>query len=378
MTDSRSKTKANSIVTLNRHRRGSSPTNTTIIINDDTDSDTQTFNTTGTDTLAKNLSPWKDEKLRSDFSSNDTEEDSDVLPRTPVRPITTKKSMTTGRIARKNSINKGTPVLERSIQKSNQGKLSTTGKKKSQKSLYNWSGTFCTETSSKDTHCSIYYSPRRDKLHDTDSQLTSYNYYCEDFARKKPASKEDIFYPNKFDPQIIDDSRKKWIDSSIGCQPCIDICIDNFEGCNNFKDYDTDQDNGALPAALSDVNINLRQRKMRDVNDKNKNTCDIDSRTNNSVILCSQLAYDINNINKEDDNLCNAKESVDPSINIRSNTKKIINNTKKKSVQLRCLKFWYSLLFFLKNIIFFSLLPTAYIIFFIFVQDREDKKQDNI
>lgn len=378
MTDSRSKTKANSIVTLNRHRRGSSPTNMTIMINDDTDSDTQTFNTTGTDTLAKNSSPWKDEKLRSDFSSNDTEEDSDVLPRTPVRPIITKKSMTTGRIARKNSINKGTPILERSIQRSNQRtKLPTIGKKKFQKSLYHWSGTFRTKTNSKDTHCSTYYSPRGDKLHDTNSQLTSYNYYCEDFAKKKPASKEDIFYTNKFDPQIIDNSRKKWIDSSIGCQPCIDICIDNFEGCNNFKDYDTDQDNGALPAALSDVNINLRQRKMRDVNDKNKNTCDIDSRTNNSIILCSQLTYDINNVNKEDNNLCNAKEFVNPSINIRSNTntKKMINNIKKKSaIQLRCHQIWYSLLSFLKNIIFFSLLPTAYIIFFIYVQEREDKK----
>jgi len=377
MTDTRSKTKANSIVTLNRHRRDSSPTNT-IMINDDTDSDIQILNTTEIDSIVKNslMSAWKDEtELRSDFSWNDTEEDSNVLPRTPVRSIIPKKSMTTGRIARKNSINKGTPVTERSIQRSNQSqrfKGSTIGKKTSQK--YHWSGTFRIKSSPKETHCHTYYSPRKDKLHDIKSQLTNYNYYCEDFAKKKPATKRDTFHPNKFDPQTVDDSWKE-IDSS-DCQPCIDICTDNFERCNNFKDYDTDQDNGAVPAALSDININLR-RKMN-AGDKNKNTRDVNSRTNNSIILYSQLKHDIN-VNKEDDNLCNDKEFINPLINIKSNSRKMINDTKEKSVvQLDCYKIWYSLLSFLKNVILFLLLPTAYIIFFVYVQEKENKKQGNI
>ncbi|XP_077265576.1 kinesin-like protein 10A isoform X4 [Temnothorax americanus] len=339
--DTRSKTKANSIITLNRHRRGSSSTNVTIMINDDTDSDTQTLNTTEVDTIAKNSlmsSPWKDEmEFRSDFNSNDTEEDSGV-------------------------------------QRSNQSqlvKVSTNDKKKSQR--YHWSGTFRTKTSPKGTSCSTYYSPRKEKSHAI-SSLTNYNYYCEDFVKKKFASKGDIFYPNKFDPQAVDDSWQDWI----GCQPCTDICTDNFERRNNFKDYDTDQDNSALPAVFSDVNINLRRRKMTDVGNKNENTYDVDSQTNNSLILYSQLAHDIDNVNKED-NLCNAKEFIDPSINIKSNIRKMINYPEEKSaIQLDCYKILYSLLSFLKNVILFSLLPTAYIIFFIYVQEREDKKQGNI
>lgn len=373
MTDTRSKTKANSIVTLNRHRRSSSSTNTTIMINDDTDSDTQNLNTMEVDTIAKNslMSPWKDEmELRSDFSSNDTEEDSGVLSRTPIMPNITRKSMSTGRIARKNSINKSMPVMERSIHKFNQ-RISTVGKKKPQ--TYHWSGTFRTKTNRKNTHCDTYYSSSEDTLHKINSQLTNYNYYCEDFAKKKSA-KGDIFYSNKLNPQAIDDSWKEWIDNSIGCQPCIDICVDTFEGCNNFKNYDTDQDDGAS-TEFSDININLRPRKMTDICGKNKNTSDVNLRTNNSIILYSELTHDVDNVNKEDNNLCNAKEFVDPLISIKSNKRRIIDNTEEKSaIQLNCYRICYSLLSFLKNVILFLLLPTAYIIFFIYLQDKDNKK----
>lgn len=337
MTDTRSNTKANSIVTLNRHRRGSSPTNETI----------------------------------NDRCFDDIEEDSDVLPRTPVRPIIMKKSMTTGRIARKNSINKSTPVIERSIQRSNQNqriKASTVGKKKPQK--YNWSGTF-RKTSPKNIHSHIKYYLPREELYDMNSQLMNYNYYCEDFA-KKSANKRDNFYSNQFESQAIDNSWKEWTDDSIGCHPCIDICTDNFEGYNNFKDYDIDQDNGASPAAFSDININLRQRKTMDVGDKNKGICDVDPQMNSSIILYSQREHDIDNVNKENDNLFNVKEFVDPSINIKSNIRKITG--KKSAIQLNCYEICCSLLSFVKNVIFFSLLPIAYIIFFIYVQEREDKK----
>ncbi|KYN27044.1 Kinesin-like protein Klp10A [Trachymyrmex cornetzi] len=229
--DTRSKTKANSIVTLNHHRRDSSPANAMIVISDDTDSDTQTLNTLEVNTTAENslMSRWKNEmELGSDFSSNDTEEDSNVLPRTPVRSIIKKKSMTTGQNARKNSINKSTLTTERSIQRANQSqriKGSISNKKKTQK--YHWSGTFRIKTSPKDTHCNTYYSPRKDKLHDVKNQLTNYNYYYEDFAKKKSTSKKDIFNPNKFDSQTIDDSWEKWTDSNVSCQSYINICVND-------------------------------------------------------------------------------------------------------------------------------------------------------
>ncbi|EGI66860.1 Kinesin-like protein Klp10A [Acromyrmex echinatior] len=272
--DTRSKTKANSIVTLNHHRRDCSPANAMIVISDDTDSDTQTLNTLEVNTSAENslMSCWNNEmELGSNFSSNDIEEDSNVLPRTPVRPIIKKKSMTTGQNARKNSINKSMPTIERSIQRSNQSqriKKSINNKKKTQK--YHWSGTFRIK-SPKDTHCNTYYSPHKDKLH----------YYYEDFAKKKSASKEDIFNPNKFDSQTIDDSWEKWTDSNVSCRSYIDICVNDCKRCINFKDYDIDQDNCGLSAAFSNVNI-LKRRNMTDKSDKNKNIHDIDSRTDNT------------------------------------------------------------------------------------------------
>ncbi|KYM80039.1 Kinesin-like protein Klp10A [Atta colombica] len=227
--DTRSKTKANSIVTLNHHRRDSSPANAMIVISDDTDSDTQTLNTLEVNTSAENslMSCWNNEmEFGNNFSSNDIEKDSNVLPRTPVRPIIKKKSMTTGQNARKNSI-KSTPT-ERSIQRFNQSqriKGSISNKKKNQK--YHWSGTFRIKTSPKDTHCNTYYSPHKDKLYDVKNQLTNYNYYYEDFAKKKSASKEDIFNPNKFDSQTIDDSWEKWTDSNASCRSYIDICVND-------------------------------------------------------------------------------------------------------------------------------------------------------
>ena len=372
ITDTRSKTKANSIVTLNHHRRDSSPANAMIVISDDTDSDTQTLNTLEVNTSAENSlkSCWNNEmEFGNNFSSNDIEKDSNVLPRTPVRPIIKKKSMTTGQNARKNSI-KSTPT-ERSIQRFNQSqriKGSISNKKKTQK--YHWSGTFRIKTSPKDTHCNTYYSSHKDKLYDVKNQLTNYNYYYEDFAKKKSASKEDIFNPNKFDSQTIDDSWEKWTDSNASCRSYIDICVNDCKRCINFKDYDIDQDNCGLPATF---NI-LKWRNMTDKSDKNKNTHDVDSRTDNSIILCSQ--HDISN--EENSNLCNAKELVESSTNVKSKIRKTINDKKNSAIQLDCYKIWYSLLSFLKNIILFLLLPTAYIIFFIYVQKKEDKKQDNI
>jgi len=277
--------------------------------------------------------------------------------------------MTTGQNARKNSI-KSTPT-ERSIQRFNQSqriKGSISNKKKTQK--YHWSGTFRIKTSPKDTHCNTYYSSHKDKLYDVKNQLTNYNYYYEDFAKKKSASKEDIFNPNKFDSQTIDDSWEKWTDSNASCRSYIDICVNDCKRCINFKDYDIDQDNCGLPATF---NI-LKWRNMTDKSDKNKNTHDVDSRTDNSIILCSQ--HDISN--EENSNLCNAKELVESSTNVKSKIRKTINDKKNSAIQLDCYKIWYSLLSFLKNIILFLLLPTAYIIFFIYVQKKEDKKQDNI
>lgn len=381
MTDSRSKTKANSINALNRHRRGSSSINT-ITINDDTDSisdiDSQTVLNAIRDRAAKSpsKSPWKDEM---DFNSN--KEDSNIF-RTPVRPIFTRKSVTTGRIARKNAINKD--LIERSIQRSNQGqqiKFSTVGK--TQK--YHWSGTFHRSRRNlyfKDKYRDTLYSPRDNEPNELNDQLTNYNYYNEDFEKKKSTNKRDIFCSNEFDSQTNSDSWKdEWIDDSIDYQPYIDICTNEFTKFDRFKDYDIEQNNDALPTAFPDININLR--RMTDVDNKDKKMCNIDLRTkerDNATIFYSQLAHNSNINKKECDNPCNAKESIDSSINIELNTRKMINDIKKKSVvRSCCYKAWCFLVSFLKNIILFLLLPVVYIIIFIYIQKREgSEKQNNI
>lgn len=371
MTDSCSKTKANSTVTLNRHQRGSS--SNTITNNDDTDNlsdiDAQIIIN-----IAKNplKSPWQDEM---DLSSN--EEDLNVLC-TPDKPIITKKSVTTGRIARKNSINKN--LIERSIQRSNQGqriKCSTVGK--TQK--YHWSGVFRSKRNlfSKDRYRDTLYSPRDNEPNKLDNQLTNYNYYNEVFEKKKPTSKEDIFYPNKFDSRSNDHLwGDEWLDDSIDYQPT-EYCNEYIK-FDRFKDSDIEQSNGELPIAFSDIHINLR--RMTDV--ENKKMYNIDSHTNerdNTVISYSQFTHNNSNINKEKcSNPCNAKELIDSSINIELKTRKMDNDAKKKSaIRSCCHKIWYLLVSFLKNVILFLLLPVVYIIFFIYVQKKEEtKKQSNI
>lgn len=380
MTDSRSKTKANSAVTLNRHRGGSSSINT-ITNNDDTDNlsniDAQTIiNAVRDIQRAQNplKSPWQDEM---DLSSN---KDLNVL-RTPDKPIMTKKSVTTGRIARKNSINKN--LMERSFQRSNQGqriKYSTGGK--TQK--YHWSGTFRSKRNlfSNDRYRDTLYSPRDNEPNKLDNQLTNYNYYNEDFEKQKLTSKKDIFYPNsKFDSRINGDSwGDEWLDDSIDYQPT-EYCNKSIE-FDRFKDSDIEQNNGASPILFSDININLR--RMTDVDNKNKKMYNIhlqtnDSRTNERDISYSQFTYNNSNINKEEcSNPCNVKELIDSSINIEFKIRKMDNDTKKKSAIRCCYEVWYFLVSFLKNAILFLLLPVAYIIFFIYIQKKEETEKKTV
>lgn len=272
--------------------------------------------------------------------------------------------------------------MERSIQRSNQDqrmKFSTVGK--SQK--YHWTGTFHSRRNlfSKDKYRDTLYMPRDNEPNELNNQLTNYNYYNDDFAIKKPTSKRDIFYPNEFDSKTNGDSWKdKWIDDSIDYQPFIDICTDECSKFDRFKDYDSEQNNDALPTAFSDVNI---RRIMTDVDNKDKKMCNIDLRTNerdNATDLYSQFTQ-ISNINKEEyNNPFNVKKSFDSSINIALNRRKMINKIKKKSaVQSYCYKAWCLLFFILKNIILFLLIPVAYIIIFIYVQKKADQeKQNNI
>lgn len=374
MTDSRSKTKANSTVALNRHRRGSSSINT-ITNNDDTDNlsdiDTQTIINAVRD-IAKNplKSPWQDEK---DLSTN--EEDLNVL-RTPDKPITMKRSVTTGRIARKNSINKN--LMERSIQRSNQGqriKCSTVGK--TQK--YHWSGTFRSKRNlfSKDRYRDTLYSLRDNEPNKLDDQ-PNYNYYNKDFEKKKLTSEKDIFYPNfKFDSRTNGDSwRNKWLFDDIDYQPT-EYCNESIK-FDRFKGSDIEQNNGMLPISFSDINVT--SRRMTDVDNKNMKMCNIDSRTNerdNTIISYSQFTYNDRNINKEEySNICSAKELIDSSINIEIKTRKMDNDTKKKSAIRCCYKVWYFLMSLLKNAILFLLLPVVYIIFFIYVQKEEETEKE--
>ncbi|XP_026829390.1 uncharacterized protein LOC113561451 [Ooceraea biroi] len=361
MTDSHGKTKANSTVALNQPRRSSTSTiNATIMIKDDTDnvsdSDAQSvINASKIDITAKNSlkSPWKDEMaLQNDLSS---EEDSNILPRaTPIvgsKKSVKKKSMTPSHIVRKiSSMRKNSPMMERSIQRSNQSSLhKLSSKKKSSK--YHWSGTFRTRKN-------LFHKNMRDNtvflLHDDVSeendQLTAYNYNCENFAKKKFTDNGDIYYPNEFDSQTSDDSENKWI----GCQPCIDICTNEYDGSDNFKDYVIQEDDGALPGATFDVNINFR--RMTDIDNKDNSTCNIDSRANeqnNSTVLHSPFAHSTTILSPK----------------IESNGTKVIRDIERKSnVRSRRFEAWCLLLSFLKNVFLFLLLPAIYITFFIYVQ----------
>ncbi|XP_012235498.1 uncharacterized protein [Linepithema humile] len=347
--DSRSKTKANAIAMLNRQRRGSDSISATLMINDDTDSDEQmVVNVTGVGKTARNVfkSPWKDEtESRSDESLYDTEEDLKAPPCTPVRSnVNTRRSITTGRIAKRNSINKNTPLTGRSIEKSNQSQRIKSGKKKSQK--YHWSGKFHAKANlfPEDTPAELYGN----------NHLTNYNYTSKDFEKKKPTNKEDIFYSNKFDPRTNYDlwKDKRKIDGNINFQSyTIDSCTNKFNKVDHFKDYDTEQHNVTMPATFSDIIVTIR-RKTKNINDKN----------------------DIYDINKET-KLCNTKEFADFSKNIKL---KIINPQKQSAIRSHCCKVWRLLLSFLKNVILFSLLPGAYIMFFLYLQGTENKTQNDI
>lgn len=349
MTDSRSKTKANSIAVLNRQRRGNDSINAMFMINDDTDvSDEQmVVNVTGVGMTAQNVlkSPWKDEmKSRSDESSNDTEEDLNVPPSISVRPNINikRKSTTTGRIAKKNSINKNMSLTERSIERSSKSQwVKFSEKKKSQK--YHWSGKFHARTNPfpEDTAAELYEN----------NHLMNYNYNGKDFEEKKATNKENIFYSNKLDPQTNYDLRKdEQIDDNIYLRSyTIDTCTNEFDKVDHSKDHDTEQDNVASPAILSDFNVTLR-RRIKNI-DKNE-------------------TYDIN----KENNLSNVKE-FDFSKNIKL---KIINPEKQSTIRPYCYKVWRLLLSFLKNVILFSLLPAAYIMFFLYLQGMENKTQNDI
>ncbi|XP_032668160.1 uncharacterized protein LOC116842700 isoform X3 [Odontomachus brunneus] len=398
--DSRGKTKANSVFTLNRHRRGSSTLNTTTMINDDTDSVSdsdaqQPVLNTNVTIIAENTlmkSPWKDEmESRTDLSSYDTEEDATVIPRTPFAgriDLTRRKSApSVGRKqvnSRRNSlVVKTTPTLNmltNSAQRPNRTpriKWSNVGKKKPEK--YHWSGTFCTRRtmnlSSRNTHGikSLDLLSCENNSNENDWLSSSYNYNCEDFGKKRSASKgDDTFLSNVFDPP--DNAESEQIDN-IGCQPCIDICGDAFDE-TDFKDYDVHRNNGS---SLFDVNISLRQTVTDNVDEEDVvDARDIDLYMNQPVLstLYSQFSSTVDGSDgQERDDPRGARKFVDLKIKSRSRSREVTDDdTKKKSaVRSRCYKIWCLLSIVLKNAILFLLLPVTYIIFFFYVQGIESK-----
>lgn len=400
MTDSRGKTKANSVFTLN-HRRGSSMLDTTTMINDDTDSvsdsDAQqpVLNTNVAITAENALmrSPWKNEmESRTDLNSYDTEEDANVIPRRSsfagrTDPTRRKSAPSIGRKqanSRRNSIVVKTAptlnMLTNSAQRPNRTsriKWSTVGKKKSQK--YHWSGTFCTRRTTNlsprnaRSIRSLDLSGHEDDPNEND-RLLSYNYNREDFGKKRSASKvDDIFLSNVFDPP--DSVENERIDN-VGCQPCIDICGGAFDE-TDFKNYDVHRNNGSL--SLFDVDLSLRQTVTDNVDEKDVvGTRDTDLYTNQPVVstLYSQFSSTVDGGNGEErDDPRGARKFVDSKIKGRLRGREVTDDdTKKKSaVRSRCYKIWCFLSTLLKNAILFLLLPATYIIFFIYVQGIEGK-----
>ncbi|XP_020290514.1 kinesin-related protein 13-like isoform X3 [Pseudomyrmex gracilis] len=237
--DSHNKTKANSIVTLNRQRRSNG---STLPINSDTDSvsDAGTvLNATKIDSTTREKlfkSPWEDE-IRYNRSLNDIKRDTDnSSPRTIIVKHNKKKSMTPGRIVEKNLNNKDTikcPIKK--CYQSQRSKLST-GKKKLQK--YNLTGTFHKKTNlvPKETN-----------------RRSSFYISSDDFVTSSEVDENDE-------------------------RDIIDICMNKFDGSNYFRDYDIEQDKWASPIAFSDVNVTLEQRTMCD-----QDTYNVDSHTRSNV-----------------------------------------------------------------------------------------------
>jgi len=300
-------------------------------------------------------SPWKDEMVsQSDFSS---EQCSSVLPRaTPIVASNTKKKNTTSsHIVRNISIKKNPLMTERSIKKSNQSSLHKSASKR-KSSKYHWSGTFRNKKNlfHEDTYCNSVYSLHEGELNEND-QLMIYDYNCENFTKEKFTDNGDIYYPNEFASRISDDSQKEWID----CQSYNDICRTEFDRLNNFnKDYDIEQNDGALPEATFDIDRNFRP--MIDIDNKDNNMCNIDSRANErdnaTIVSRSPFVREFAN-------------SPILSPKIESTGMKNVKDIKKKSnMQPRRYRVWYLLLSFFKNIFLFSLLPAVYITFFIYVQ----------
>lgn len=347
----------------------------TVLINDDTDSvsdsDTQPVLNTTVDMTAKSSlkSPWKDEFIsKSDFSSNDSEEDLN-LPRKSFVKSNPKKSQT----VKKNVITKNTSVVENSAEKYNQDQWykcsSIVAGKKPQNYHSSNTTSIHTKAQASSKHQKTFYLSCDDEP-DENNQLMNYDYNQEDFRRNEfmTGAREDTFYLNDFDLQNQINTHKDCLMDNIDCQPYVDIFANEFDESDYLKDYDTEWENKLSSTAFSDFTMNLTQT-MTDVNNSDEDTCKVDSRKRaNTFVLCSRSTQNISNLGS-------TKEMIDFSINMAStNQKTIDNNDRKSTIRSYCNKACYFLLFLVKNIILFLVLPVTYIIFFIYIQETDNKQ----
>lgn len=396
MTDSHDMSKENSTVALNQPRRSSTSTvNATITIKDDTDNNvsdndaqsvlnaseihvtvrspwkngTASQRDLGSARRSSLKSPWKDETLRSDLSS---EEDSMAFTFACATPNVGSKNAKKKKRKKRNAtacqsvlhkvpMMKSPPMTERTMRKQINESPLRKSSSRSKSSKYHWSGTF---RSSKNLfHGDARYSPY---LENKGDQLPACYYNREDYARgftEKFTADGDVHYPNAFDSRTNDsDGTHK---ERIGWQSYIDTCTNEYDGPDNIKDYDSVllNDGSGLPEATFDININFESR-LTDMDNEDNDTCRIDSRANErdnaNVSLHSPFVRDFA-----------SSSALSPRIKL--NGRKLMGKVEEKSnARSRCYEAWCLLLSFFKNLFLFSLLPAAYITFFIYVQGTEN------
>ncbi|XP_015585098.1 kinesin-like protein Klp10A isoform X3 [Cephus cinctus] len=387
--DTRAKTKANSIFTLSRTRRDSSATiNTTITINDGTDSISECdVQSDSTFTLSTNeirrRSPWRDEFLSgNDSSSKSTDVDSDAGEyKTVIKSSLKKKRGSNPNVIRKKTFlsksftAKSTPANKVKKAQKERGS-STLGKLRNSK--YHWTGTFNDRV-------------RRNVFTDSNNDLSvteSMDDYLADMislpdAEASLQSVDDLFYGNDPDTE----------EHVFNLKRRTARVMLNSTSYTKLNEEDSFHDDDVLfnpansnPRRMTDGPCNVTvattgyKRLSNLSSTKNDQfidtTSDIFKRRNSS----SKTIVDLPPVTADTRAFTRVEDSVETSgghgiFNNKSEEGQSGTVLKRSGWFLsfcRCL--WTFLLNFVKNLILLLILPGIYVGFFVYMQKHEESE----
>lgn len=400
ITDSRTKTKANSIFTLSRSWGSSNTTlNTTITINDSAN-DTSDNNVLQ-DTYAANKtsiknsfnSCWKDERdCKSDTCSNYTDSETNSA-HTILLESNLKKRKNLSNVTLRKTVNKNsTATIGYCPMKANLNHQRARwsimpGKKKSPK--YHWTGTFSDRSRKyklfNDKKSKCLGSDIKKSPCGTELNITSCNNNTKVFKDKRPMANTIIFHSNEFtmndELKRVDKVDKPLLNNY--CHLPQNRRMEDFDIFDNIKaDQDNNINEDPCPnyEVLSDHNVNLRYRTTH--RDDKKNVIIDNLQKNDFYASTSSASFAADNrlstTTNEDVVSCNIFECCRNSAKCWVNSKakdKMSNFNKQADSPVSrpfCRRFVTFVLVVIKNIIVLSLLPTAYIAFILYVQSRQD------